>query len=159
MVQLVGVLPLLEVIERPEPDRFLGRFPLGVGGEEDDLGPGGVRLRSPQHVQAVAVRHAEIGDDEVEDFLGERLGGGRGAVGLGHAVAALAQQERQRAARRGLVVHDKQVRHGHAASHGKSSVTRVPPPGALSISMRPPCAATMRSAMARPSPLPFGLLE
>jgi transposase len=46
-----------------------------------------------------------------------------------------------------------------AVSSGNSSVTRVPRPGSESISMRPPWAATMRSAMLRPRPLPSGLPE
>ena len=33
----------------------------------------------------------------------------------------------------------------------------MPRPGSESISIRPPCAPMMRSAIVRPSPLPFGL--
>src|SRR2546422_3895515 len=101
-----------------------------------------------------------IGDDEVEDLLREALRRGGDAVGLEHTVASLAEQQGQRAPRRRLVVDDQQAGHRQAAaSSGNSSVTRVPRPGLESISMRPPCAPTMRSAMVRPRPLPFGLPE
>ena len=159
MVELVRLLALLEVVEGAEADRLLGRLPLGVGGEEDHLGRGGVSLGRPQHVEPVAVRHSQIRDDEVEHFLGEELRGRGDAVGFEHAVASLAQQQGQRAPRRKLVVDDQEVGHRQAASSGNSNVTRVPRPGSESISIRPPCATTMRSAMVRPSPLPFGLPE
>ena len=158
-IELFRLLALLEVVQRAEADRLLGRLPLRVGGQQDHLGRGSMRLGRPQHVEAIAVRHPEIGDDEVEDLPGQELGRGGDAIGLDHVVAPLAEQQGQRAPRRRLVVHDQQVGHGQATSSGNSSVTRVPRPGAESISMRPPWAATMRSAMVRPRPLPFGLPE
>ncbi len=159
VIELVWLLAFLEVVQRPEADGLLGGFPLGVGGEQDHFGRRGMGLGRPQHVQAVAVRHAEIGDDEVEDFLREALGRGGDAVGLQDAMAALAEEQRQGGSRRGLVVHDQEVCHGQAASSGNSMVTRVPSPGSESIWIRPPCAETMRSAMVRPSPVPLGLPE
>ena len=156
-IELVRLLTLLEVVERPEPDRLLGGFPLRVGGEQDHLGGGRMRLGGAEHVETVAVRHAQVGDDEVEDLLRQTLGRRGDAVGFQHAVAALAEQQSQGASRRGLVVDDQQVRHAHTAARGNRSVTRVPRPGSESISIRPPWAATMRSAMVRPSPLPLGL--
>jgi hypothetical protein len=51
------------------------------------VGPGG-----PQHVQAVAVRHAEIRHDDLEGLVGEGLDRGPDAVGLRHPVVALPEQ-------------------------------------------------------------------
>ncbi len=159
VIELVRLLALLEVVEGAEADRFLGRLPLRVRGEQDHLGRSRVVLRGAEHVQAVSVRHPQIGDDQVEHFLGQVLRRGGDAVGLDDVVPPPAQQQGQRAARRRLVVHDQQASHAQAASSGNSSVTRVPRPGSDSISMRPPWAATMRSAIVRPSPLPLGLPE
>ena len=159
MMQLVRLLAFLEVVERAEPDRLLGRLPSGVRGEQDDLGLGGVGLDRAEHVEPVAVRHPEIGDDQIEDLIAEALHGGGDALGLEHAVAPLAEEQREGGPRRRLVVHDQKVGHPQVPSTGNSSVTRVPRPGAESTSMRPPCAATMRSAMVRPRPLPLALPE
>src|SRR4029450_7883036 len=103
------------------------------------------RLPGAQHVQALAVGHAEIRHHEVEHLLGEALRRRGDAVGLQDAMAALAQEEGEGGARRGLVVDNQEMRHGQAASRGKSMVTRVPRLGSESMWMRPPCADTMRS--------------
>src|SRR5437667_376891 len=141
--------------------------------EEAELVDGGAGERTP-HVaeelgleQRLGHRAAVPGHERarrprgrvVDGLRREVLRRGADAVAPEHAVASLAEQQGQRAPRRRLVVHDQQVRHAQAASRGNNSVTRVPWPGAESISIRPPCAATMRSAIVRPSPLPFGLPE
>ena len=73
--QLVGLAALLEVVERAELDRLLGRLPARVGGEQDHVGLGAVRLGRPQHVEAVAVGHPQIRHDHVEGLVGQRLDG------------------------------------------------------------------------------------
>jgi hypothetical protein len=45
------------------------------------------------------------------------------------------------------------------SARGRATSTVVPRPTALSIVSRPPCAAAVRHAMARPSPAPSGLVE
>src|SRR5262249_43242708 len=102
---------------------------------------------------------SQIRDDEVEHLLREPFRRAGDVRRLGHAMPAFAKQEGQRRSRRGLVVDDEQVSHRHAASTGSSSVTRVPWPGSESMSILPPCAATIRSAIVSPNPLPFGLAE
>ncbi len=94
VIELVGLLSLLEVVERAEADRFLGRLPLRVRGEQNDLGFGRVGLGRSQDVEAIAIGHAQIGHDEIDD-----------------AVSPFPQQERQGAPRRRLVVHDQEMRH------------------------------------------------
>ena len=159
MKKLLGLLALLEVVERAEPDRLLRGLPLRVGGQQDHLRRVGLRPRRLQDVQSVAVGHPQIGHHQVERLLGQPLRRARDTVGLLHAMPAPAKQERERRPSRRLVVDDEQVRHRHAASMGNRIVTRVPPPGAASMSMRPPCAVTIRSAIVRPRPLPFGFAE
>ena len=110
MEELIRLPPLLEVVEGAEPDGLLRRFPAGIGGQEDDIGIGPGGLDRPQHLEAVAVGHAEIGHDEVEGVLGEALEGLGHALGLGDAMATLAQEQSEGAPRRGLVVHDQDAR-------------------------------------------------
>src|SRR5256885_5468820 len=57
MMQLVRLLAFLEVVERAEPDRLLGRLPSGVRGEQDDLGLGGVGLDRAEHVEPRSEEH------------------------------------------------------------------------------------------------------
>src|SRR4029079_12700928 len=51
-------------------------------------------------------------------------------------------------------VVDDQHLHADPTFTGSSNTTTVPPPGAPSIQMRPPCATTTACAMASPRPLP-----
>src|SRR5919198_3273504 len=116
-------------------------------------------LGRAQDVEAIAIGHAQVRDDEVEDVLGQPLRRRGDTIRLEDAMTALAKEQRKGGAGGRLVVNDQQVRHGQAASSGNSRVTRVPRPTSESISMRPPCAATMRSAMVSPRPLPCCLPE
>src|SRR5262249_36505389 len=60
----------------------------------------------------------------------------------------------------GTLVVDDQDGGAHAAlASGTSISTRKPVPGVLAAVIRPPCASTVRLAMARPSPVPEGLSE
>src|SRR5262244_2078835 len=70
----------LEVVAGAELDRFLGRFPPGIGGEEDDVRLRTVGAGGPEHLEAVAIRHPQIRHDHVEPIVRERLDGGRHAL-------------------------------------------------------------------------------
>jgi hypothetical protein len=109
--QLVGLTALLEVVEGAEPDRLLRRLPARVRREEDDVGLGAVPFGRAEHVQAVAVRHPQVGHDDVEDAVRERRRRGLEPLRLRDLMAPLLQQERQRLPRRLLVVHHENRSH------------------------------------------------
>jgi hypothetical protein len=70
----------------------------------------------------------------------------RNGVGVPRAGSQRAAQQRFRSS--GL-------RYGHQlARAGSRTVNVAPAPGRDATSIRPPCSLTMRSAMARPSPVP-----
>ncbi len=108
--QLVGLPAFLEVVDGPELDRFLGRLPAGVRGEEDDVGVRAVGPGGPEDVQPVAVRHAEIRHDDLEGLIGEGLDRDPDPLGLRHSVAALPEQQRQGGPGRGFVIDDQDRR-------------------------------------------------
>ena len=114
-------------VARQDQDRDLA----GLG---DEVGPG--RAGEP-----------EVGDDEVEVVelaVGGRLGH---RAGLGDVVAVTGEEASQLAANDGLVIDDQDSAHGYMtlarASAERSTVIRVPAPGALFTSTVPPWSATM----------------
>jgi hypothetical protein len=84
--QFVGLMPLFEVVAGAELDRFLGRLPARIRGEQDHVRLRAVCPRGPEDVEAIAVRHPEIRHDHVERLVGERLDGGGHAPHLGDPV-------------------------------------------------------------------------
>src|SRR6185312_6668595 len=93
----------------------------------------------------------------VEDLLLDaRDGGGDGLLGLDLVAQALELHRDHDGLR--TVVFDQQdsllVHLAYPWAVGSRTVNAAPCPGALSISIRPPWARTMRSAIASPKPVP-----
>src|SRR4029077_5265132 len=116
-------------------------------------------LDRAQQVQAGRPVQVQVGDDQMigpaSEVLERLVGRERGV----HLVPATAEQTLDGNADGALVVDD-QDRGTHAALAGGTSMsTRKPLPGVLAAVIRPPCASTVRFAMARPSPVPLGFSE
>ncbi len=153
---------LLDEIERAEARRLDRGLDCPVPGQHDH--------RETQHVllgpfaqqrDAVGVGHPDVQQHEVR--LLACAGAARGG-GIGRRldlVAFLGEDLAQQPADVGLVVDDENSRRTHARSllaAGSVMEMRAPPCGTFSSSTWPPCSSTIRRTIARPSPVPFGLL-
>ena len=131
-----------------------------------------------QHVDAAAIGHADVRDQQIEGPLPQRREGLRAVLGRHHVVALARQHDGEELAHRPLVVddqdargrvgHDLRCRRGHRLrrSGGRRQAADAPPapaarrplrcpaPGVDCTDTRPPWSVTMRRTMARPSPLP-----
>ena len=115
-----------------------------------------MRLDLAQQVEAVAVRHQDVAEHEVEGGALEALAGLLDRAGGGHVVALPLEQDGEEVDEAGFVVDDQQaVARAHAgasaetrvtlaATAGSSTVIVVPAPGRLSTRGRPPWSWTMR---------------
>ena len=159
--ELLRLERLGQVVEGAQLHRLHRRADAPERRQDDDLRPGIHPLRRLQDVDPALAVHPQVGDDHVERLLIQQ-GPRRGDAGrLPHGPSLAAQQHREREPHRRLVVHDEDAageRLRHGASRGSAMRTRVPAPAALSISIAPPWAATIRCAMASPRPDPPGLL-
>ena len=109
--EVVRVHRLLEEVVRAVLHRLHGLVYRAVGGHEDDGHIGVGRLRGAQHVEARAVRHPQVGEDEAEGLARERLRGGARVLGLGDRVAGALQRQPQHAPQALLVFDEQDVRH------------------------------------------------
>jgi hypothetical protein len=105
------VVSLLKVVDGPQLHCFFGRFPAGVRGEQDDVRLGAMRLRRPEHVEADAIRHSQIGHHEIGRIAGEDAHGGGHPVRFAHPMASRLEEQRHRGPRGRLVVHHEDRRH------------------------------------------------
>src|SRR5262249_57094701 len=114
---------------------------------------------SAHQVEAVAaLAHPQIGDHQVELGGAERrLGGSEVASGL-HGVAEPPEAHFEHLAHGLLVVDDEEPGHQGAAAIGTATRNVLPRPGLLRTESSPPCASTIRWAMARPRPGPRSLV-
>ncbi len=84
----------------------------GHAGNQDEDRGGRDFLGIPQKLDAVHIRHADIGDDDVENLRGEAALGGLAVGDNFDFVAFLAEADFQQFADGGFVVNDEQVGHG-----------------------------------------------
>ncbi len=158
---------LFQHIGRAGLDRAHGGRHVGVGGQEDDR----------QRDAALAQRRLQIepggaGQPHVEQqaagAIGQRVQQERAGRSVAHRLEAGGTQQVEQAVAQRLVVvddmHEGVAAHRHAAavvapaSSGSSKLKMVPASGLLAASMRPPWASTIVRTMARPSPMPCGLV-
>src|SRR5262249_48947385 len=145
---------------------------VGVPGQDDAHGVWPERHRALEELRATHRRHPLVGDDHGRVVDGEQLEAPCAALG-GDDLEVVAVVEVERAEDVRLVVdhQDRKAtvvgRHARlyrlplaalsreaASPSGRMIRKVVPVPGALSASMRPPCAVTTPWLMARPRPVP-----
>src|SRR6185503_3342336 len=144
---------------------------VAAGRQDDDRDPGPLAQPAGE-LDAVAVRQAEVEEDELRVVAGGGGGGLARAARLDQAEAVRAERGAQEAAHRRLVFDDEDQRAdlGHGSSSGAMAVgaplpsgrlrtKRAPPPGRFAATTSPPWARAMPRAIGRPSPtprVPFG---
>src|SRR5690606_16842749 len=124
---------------------------------------------------AVGVRHPDVEEHEVRPGACAHFARLRGIFRERHAVPLVREDLREELADADLVVDDQYVRHagsaargadgtaGHAAFSKGSEIDTVAPPGRppasrFSIAMLPWCSSMIFFTMARPRPVPRGLV-
>src|SRR5262245_36898018 len=139
-------------------DRGLGG---GEGGDHDDHRLGRDLVREAQHVEPRAAGHLDVRDDHVELVaLDERARGGDVARGR-DLVALAAHEDLEELLHAALVVDDEDARarlHALPSARRRRTWKFVPLPSALCTRMLPPCSSTIRWTVARPRPVPPGLV-
>ena len=155
--ELVEPERLGDVVEGAGPHRVDRRLDRPERGDDHHRHARIARPHLGQQIAALHARHHLIGHDDVDRRvveMAQRLG----AVGGGpHLVARLAQLLLEPGAHLDVVLdHQHRARRVHVdasrdswrsradASIGSSTVKRVPCPGRLVTSIRPPCSCTMR---------------
>src|SRR5262245_62123329 len=146
---------------------------LPAGGQYHD-GHRRVRPDLPGDLDPVAVRQAQVEEDDVGSVAARLLQAVAGRAGLSHPIALALQRRTEKPADRLFVLdHEHQGamggarEGGHVAASTASAGTwgcgrsigsekrNATPPGVLrSAQIRPPWALTMPSQMVRPSPMP-----
>src|SRR6056297_467411 len=131
-----------------------------------------------QQADAVHVRHPDVEQHQVRMQGAAPLAGLRGIRGRHHLVALFGKNFLEKATDVGFVVHDEDSAGAHAcallnsfartsrrnialrasSSAGSAIVTRTPPSARFVASTQPACSSTSFFTIARPSPVPFGLL-
>ena len=152
--ELLDVHRLADVVDRPRGDGQHRRVDRPERGHDHHRHLRPALAQPPEELEPVELRHADVEHRQVDRLLGSpRQGAAR--VGLpddGRAVAA--QHLGEQPARDRIVVDHEEARRAHDSSIGSRTRTLVPCPRALSTSSCPPCARTMWSTIARPSPVP-----
>ena len=95
-----------------------------------------MRLGRAEHVETVAVGHAEVRHDDFEGRVGENLDRLAHIAGFADPIPALLQQEGHGGAR-GRLVLDEEDRRSSAHASGRRIVKHVPRPGVDSTSICP----------------------
>src|SRR5712691_9641370 len=165
----------LDEIEGAELCGPYGCFDCAVTGNHDDRGRARGRLQAAQRFEAVDTRKPDVQENDLEIAGGGALQGFLGGTHGFHMVALVFENRRERFTNASLVVHDEEMRSrahrvasdplwsareaGVNSTTGSSTRKRDPTGRLSSTWMLPPCSATMRAAMARPSPVPRSLVE
>ena len=107
-VEGIEIDGLLEIVKGALPHGIDGARDAAVGGDQHHLGVGVALARRFQDRHAIHTRHAEVGEDEIDDLFVEY--GETGAAGVGHVdlKAALAQVAGQGLTLRGFIIDDEQ---------------------------------------------------
>src|SRR5262249_48707997 len=114
----------------------------------------------PEDVHARAGAEAEVGDHEVHARAAEPLERLLDRARRVDLVPARRQQALDRDPDRALVVDDEDAGLHDAASPASGRrISNAVAPGRLASVIVPPCASTMRFAIARPSPVPDGFRD
>ena len=165
--QRVVVEGLLHVVEGAEAQRRHRGGDRGVGRHHHHRDVGVHRAHALEHAEAVEAGHLEVGEQQVEAARGQGVQRGVRRGEALHLVAAAAQHHLEdRDEARLVVEHGDARRHAAAwaaAVRGSTSSKQAPrPPGPApapcTTRSSPPWARAMRSAMARPSPVPLALV-
>ncbi len=114
--QLLGLEGLGQVVVGALPDGFDGGVDGAEGGHHDDRALGGQAARQRQEVEAIDLRHAQVGDQGVDVIGLEMVRGQRPRTDGLRLEAVIAQPFRQSPGHFEVVVNDKNarltVRHG-----------------------------------------------
>ena len=140
---------------------FLGRLhrlrDRAVAGHDDHFDVGIAAAQDLEETHAVAVGENEVDEGHGEIGVVHPGGGLRDAHRRLHYIALSLEDQAQAFRDRGLIIHHQDFGL-HGASTGSSTLTCVPRPSWLRISMRPPCCSTTERAMAIPSPVPVSFV-
>jgi hypothetical protein len=107
--QLVLLQRLREVVESALAHRVHRAVDGAVRGHEDDAGPRGLLGELGQELDAVHVRHLEVGEDDVEGLARRRLQGLAAVGGGGRLVALRLQDHLEDVALAPFVVYDENL--------------------------------------------------
>ena len=164
-LELVVVERLWQVVGGAELHRFDRDLLRAEGGDHDDRGLRGVLPRPAEHVHAARLLEAQVRDHDVVRALREPAEGVLGRERGVHVVSAPGEQSLDGDADGALVVDDQDsalhCRGGPSGGRasGSSMRTVMPASAWLASSILPPCASTVRFAIASPSPVPASLRE
>ena len=112
-VDLVELEGLGDVVVGAELHRLHRRLGGGDGGDDDHGRVGRQVPGGPEHLHAVHLWHAQVGDDGVEGVPPDRLDGGLPAVGGRHVVARSLERDGEELPHALLVVYDQHSRCAH----------------------------------------------
>src|SRR5262249_60916271 len=141
-----------------EIERFnLFGFPLTR--RQDDNGKVGPFPRPPDDVLAVAIRQAQIEQDDIRRLGGDPFNALGDRSGACHFIVIGLKRRLEEAEDRNLIINDQHANscaHAGVSSRGNVMTKRAPRPfwTGLSPMIAPPWASMMPFAMARPSPVP-----
>ena len=148
----LGIERLDDVVVRPLFERLDRGLDGGVRGHDDDRGVGGELADLALQLESVHPGHLDVDQQDVGSFADQRCERVLAARRNANVVTFLAEPCRQRVAYVLLIVDDQDA-HGHrhsgfspppgAATSGRTTVKRVPWPGALATSIEPLCRCTM----------------
>ena len=151
---LLEVHRLADVVVGAVTDGLDGGLDRAEGGHDDHLDRRVPRLEGTRHRDAVHLRHAHVGDGEIEVLVLGALEGTWAAVARGDAIAFALQHLGQELTRDRVVVDDEELR-AHAASPGPIVIsTVVPSPRRLCTRTPPSWARAMSWLIVRPRPVP-----
>src|ERR1700674_909109 len=152
-----------------------GGLDRAVTGNHDDRGRSGGRLQAAQRLEAVHPRKPDVQENNFEITRGGPLQGILSGSYSFHMVALVLKNGGERFTNASLVVHHEKMRPrchrvasdplwsaseaGVNSATGSSTRNRDPTGRLSSTWMLPPCSATIRAAMAKPSPVPRSLVE
>src|SRR5260370_27030884 len=152
-----------------------GGLDCAVSGKQGDRGRARRGLQTAQRFKSVDPRKPDVQENDFEIAGGGALQGFLGGTHGFYMVALVLENRGERFTNASFVVHDEEVRSwchrmasdplwsareaGVNSAAGSSTRNRDPTGRLSSTWMLPPCSATMRAAMARPSPGPRSLVE
>jgi hypothetical protein len=151
---------LLEEVERADPGRLDGGLDGGMAGHHHDR-HGELAARGPflQKRDAVGVRHPDVEQHQVRTSALAQATRFAGAFGKQHLVPLVGEDLGEQLADSDLVVDDQDLRHRYAAlARGSRTLTDAPRLGRFSIATLPWCSSMIFFTIARPRPVPRGLV-
>ena len=107
--KFLGGERLLEVVESAKPHGLHGRLHRAVGGHDDNLLVRPLLLEFVEERQAILAGHAQVGEDDVEERLGQRRTGLEGILRGGNLVTGRLELVLEDGALDALIVNDQDL--------------------------------------------------